>query len=122
MIVTRVHKKTRLTLREGLEFQLLTYCFIKDLHISLADRKALVELIIYGPTPLKDFCTHVTNISIFKSSQSTRNALSKLEKMGFIYKTGKSRKEIVIHPDCEIINKPAVLLQFEFLAHGTNRS
>lgn len=122
MIVTRVHKKTRLTLREGLEFQLLTYCFIKDLSISAADRKALVELIVYGPTPLKDFCSHITSLNIFKSSQSTRNALSKLEKMGLIYKTGKSRKEIIIHPGCEIINKPAVLLQFEFLAHGTNRS
>jgi hypothetical protein len=122
MIVTRVHKKTRLTLREGLEYQLLTYCFVKDLNISLADRKALVELIVYGPTPLKDFCTHITDLGIFKSSQSTRNALSKLEKMGLIYKIGKSRKEIVIHPHCEIINKPAVLLQFEFLAHGTNRS
>jgi len=120
MIVTRVNKKTKFTVREGLEFQLLTYCFIKNLNISIADRKALVELIIYGPTPLKDFCTHITDLVIFKSTQSTRNALSKLERMGFIYKTGKSRKEIVLHPDCGVVNKPAVLLDFQFLAHGTN--
>lgn len=120
MIVTKVSKKTKFTIKEGLEYQLLTFCFIKKLNISLAERKALVELIINGSTPLKDFCKHITDLNIFKSLQSTRNALSKLEKSGFIIKSGRSRKSIEINPDCGIINKAVVLLDFQFLSHGTD--
>jgi hypothetical protein len=121
MIVTKINKKTKFSVREGLEFQLLTYCFINKYNISIAERKTLVELVIHQPAPLKDFCTHITSLTIFKTTQSTRNAISKLERMGLIVKQGKGKKDVTLNPECGVVNKPTVLLDFQFLAHDSKQ-
>ena len=64
---------------------------------------------------LTKFCETISELGIFKSSQSCRNALSKAEKKGLIIKEGKNKKTISLNPDMNIQTEGTLFLDFKIL-------
>ena len=75
-IVNKVDKKVRMSKDMVIKYQILTYCFLNNIQISLSDLNCLLELSKLNSIELTKFCEHISSSGIFKSSQSCRNALS----------------------------------------------
>ena len=115
-IVNQLQKKTKMSLWNIVKYQILTYCFLENIHLSDSDLKCLTFLSIRGESELTSFCIDVYNKKIFQSAQTVRNALSKAEKLNLIIKEGRNKKKISINPDLNIQTTGNILLDFKFLA------
>jgi hypothetical protein len=114
--VNQVEKKTRMSKWEIVKYQILTYCYLKNIQVSDADLECLTLLSIKGEQELTAFCIDVNAKAIFKSSQTVRNALTKAEKKNLILKDGRSKKRIIINPSLNIQTEGNILLDYKFLA------
>ena len=114
-LVNKVEQKIKVSLNETIEFQIITYCFFNNIKISNADLKCLVELSKYKDVELTEFCNNLTELNIFKSAQSARNAISKTSKKNLITKIGKNKKKILVNPVMNIQSKGTVLLDYKIL-------
>lgn len=119
--VNLVEQSAQLTLVELVKFQLITHCYLKNITVSNADLDSLVLLAVTGETDLSEFCNLVSTKSIFKSNQTVRNSLVRMEKFGFIVKGGISKKRttIKISPGLNIFTSGNILLNYKFLSLGT---
>lgn len=114
-LVNKVDQRVKSTLEKVIEFQLITYCFFNDIKVSSADLKCLVELSKISEIELTEFCVKLTDLGIFKSPQSARNAISKASKKNLITKIGKNKKKISINSDINIQSSGIVLLDYKIL-------
>lgn len=106
-----------LTRRKIVKFQIMVYCFMNNHFLSDSDMECLTVLTLQGKVELSDFCYDLsTNHSwIFKTAQSVRNCLSKLERMGLIVKTGKSKKHVELNPNTKIDSSDELLIVYKFV-------
>jgi phosphoribosylformylglycinamidine (FGAM) synthase-like amidotransferase family enzyme len=116
MLVNKVDKRVKLDKREVVKYQILTYCFLNGVQISESDLNCLTELGLLGEDELTSFCTRVSEMNIFKSPQSARNAISKAEKKNLLVKNGKNRKTIKLNDLLNVQVKGTVMLDFKFVA------
>lgn len=109
-----VDKRARLDLWEIVKFQLLAHCYLS--HVALTDSEidCLTLLGIKGQYDLAEFCNLASDEKIFKTTQSVRNCLVKMEKMGFINKEGKNKKKIFINPSIKLQATGNILLDYKF--------
>lgn len=114
-LVNKVEQKIKVSLNETIEFQIITYCFFNDIKISNADLRCLVELAKHKDIELTEFCNDLTELNIFKSAQSARNAISKASKKDLITKIGKNKKKILVNPIIKIQSEGTVLLDYKIL-------
>jgi hypothetical protein len=98
------------------KYQLLTYCFLSNIHLSDAELNCLTYLALKGEQELTSFCNVIHEQQIFSSPQSARNCLAKLQKKGMLVKEGKNKKKIIINPALNIFSNGNVLLDFKFLS------
>ena len=122
MIVNKVDKKVKMSRDGVIKYQILTFCFLNDLMISVSDLKCLTELAKLGSHELTDFCKLMTAKDIFKSPQSARNAITKYHKKKLVKKTGNNRKSVSIHTDLNIQTEGTILLDYKFLGIETKGS
>ena len=115
MIVNKVDKKVKMSKDGIIKYQILTFCFLNDIQISISDLKCLTELAKLGSYELTSFCKHVADLNIFKSPQSARNAITKAEKKSLVKKIGNNRKSICINDAMEVQTEGTVFLDFKFL-------
>ena len=102
-----------------IKYQFLTYCFLNDIQISQSDLNCLTELAKLKSSELTKFCDYISELKIFKSAQSVRNAVTKATKKNLIVKNGDNKKNIKINPDIEIQTDGTVLLDFKILGLET---
>lgn len=121
-VVIQVDKKVKLDKFEIIKFQILTYCFLSNIIISVSELTCLSMLAIEGEQELNSFCQKTHNLSIFKSSQTVRNTISKAEKNNLVIKEGKSKKKIKINPELKIQTEGNILLDYKFLAIEATQS
>jgi len=114
-VVNRVEQKVKVSLPQVIKYQILTYCFFNDIHISRSELDLLAELSMNPGIELPDFCKSVTEKEIFKSQQSARNAISKAEKKNLLTKEGKNKKNIYITETINVQSKGLVLLDIKIL-------
>tara|TARA_B100000902_G_C26985099_1_gene752246 strand:+ start:169 stop:540 length:372 start_codon:yes stop_codon:yes gene_type:complete len=114
-IVNRIEKKAQVSKGEVIQYQILTYCFFNNIQISLSDLNCLYSLSLMEGIELTAFCEKISELKIFKSSQSCRNALSKAEKKGLIIKEGKNKKTISLNPAMNIQTEGTLFLDFKIL-------
>lgn len=119
--VNQIEKRVQMEKWDIVKYQILTYCYLKKIHISDADLQCLTLLSIEGEQELTTFCGRVHMMNIFKSSQTVRNALTKAEKKNLISKEGKSKKRIAINPELKIQTEGNILLDYKFLALETQK-
>lgn len=117
--VNQVIKKGVMTKWEVVKYQLLTYCFIKKLHVSDAEMDCLVLLAI-DDDDLNVLCKKACEMNIFKTPQSVRNSLNKLEKKNLISKKGKNKKKLSINEEVGIVKDGNILLNYNFLSVEAN--
>lgn len=117
--VNQVDKRVLMAKWDIVKYQILTHCYIAQIQISDADLNLLTLLAMEGDQELTSFCNKAADAQIFKSPQSARNALIKIETKGLISKQGKSKKKLVIDPQLNVQSRGNVLLEYKFLAVET---
>ena len=121
-LVNKVDKRVRTSRDEVIKYQILTYCFLNNIQISLSDLNCLAELAKKGRKELTSFCKYISDKNIFKSSQSCRNAIAKAEKKKLIIKDGSNKKTIYLNNDMNIQTEGAILLDYKILGVDTKES
>ena len=79
-VVKKVNQKLKVDINTSIKYQILTYCFFKDLWISNTELNMLSELAKQPDTELTVFCKKITDKKLFGSEQSARNAVNKMFK------------------------------------------
>ena len=96
-------------------YQIMTHCYTNKIPITESDLSCLTLLAIHGEEELTEFCIIATEKRIFKSTQTVRNCLVKLEKAGLITKDGKSKKRrISVNQDIKIQSTGNIVLNYKF--------
>ena len=121
-IVNRVEQKIKVDLMQVVKYQILTYCFFEDIHISKSELDLLAELAKNPGVELPKFCKNITSKKIFKSEQSARNAINKAEKKDLLLKKGKNKKNIYIADTIKVQSEGLVLLDIKILGSETKES
>lgn len=121
-LVNQVEKKAKLDKFSVVQFQILTHCFLSNIVISLAELTCLSMLALEGEQELNSFCQKIYAKSIFKSSQTVRNSISKAEKNNLVVKEGKSKKKIRINPEMKVQTNGTILLDYKFLGLASSES
>ena len=99
---------------EIIRFQLMVHCYVQKIpNISPALLDCLTLLGQHGSTGLISFCETLTEKGIFRSTQSSRNAVVRLQDRNLIVKEGKSKKNISLNPDLMIQNSGNVLVDIK---------
>lgn len=118
--IKKVDKKVELSTWQIIKYQLLNYCYFKDIRVSDADLDLLTLLSVNGNEELTAFCKKLCDRKIFKSLQSARNALLKAERKELVITSGTTRKKIIVNPNIQLVTDGNILLDYKFLARATN--
>lgn len=121
-LVNKVDFKLKVDIDVSIKYQIITFCFFNDILISSADLKCLAELAKLEEIELTTFCNNVTELRIFKSPQSARNAIAKASKKDLIVKIGKNKKRILLNKAINVQTKGNVLLDYKILGIETQTS
>lgn len=120
--VNLVDKRAKLDLWDIVKYQFITHCYLNKIVLSDSELDCLTLLAVNGEYDLAEFCDHASTDKIFKTTQSVRNCIVKMDKAGFINKTGKSKKKIFINPDLKIQAEGNIMLDFKFVHLGTQEA
>tara|TARA_R110002050_G_scaffold287685_2_gene439035 strand:- start:2147 stop:2518 length:372 start_codon:yes stop_codon:yes gene_type:complete len=121
-IVNKIDLKLKVNLDTCVMYQIMTYCFFKQIIISNSDLKFLMRLSKDDNIELTKFCIKLVNDNIFKSPQSARNAITKAEKKGLLKKSGINKKTISINKDMNIQKDGLVLLDYKILGNESQEA
>tara|TARA_R100000541_G_scaffold8105_1_gene15705 strand:- start:132 stop:503 length:372 start_codon:yes stop_codon:yes gene_type:complete len=121
-LVNKVDLKLQVDINLSIKYQIVTYCFFNNIRISNSDLDFLSELSKSGKIELTKFCDRLVNETIFKSSQSARNAITKAEKKGLLAKEGINKKTIILNKAINVQTKGLVLLDYKVLGSEAKES
>lgn len=96
------------------KYQIATHCYINRIAVTDSDLDCLTTLALSGESDLTEFCLIATEKRIFKSTQSVRNCLVKLEKHNLISKEGKTKKKIGLNPEMRIQTSGNIMINYKF--------
>ena len=98
------------------KYQIVTHCYVKRIAVTESDLDCLTMLAMVNDCELTEFCLLATEKRIFKSTQSVRNCLVKLEKYNLIAKEGKNKKKkkISLNPDMMIQTSGNIMVNYKF--------
>lgn len=116
MIVNRVNQKIISDLNKVISYQILTYCFFKDITITNSEMLCLTLLSFNRNIEFSKFCKIC---EVFKNQQSTRNVLLALINKGLVV---RNNKRIKLNDDLSILTDSSLLLDFKILGVETNKS
>lgn len=127
-VVKKVQKVGHMDLWDIVKFQVHLHCHLNKINISESDLESLTLLAINGESELSAFCNAACEPDerdrdldlphereIFKTPQSVRNSINKLENMNLIQKKGKSKKKISINPELQIQSEGNIFVEVKFL-------
>lgn len=127
-VVNQVQKNGLMDLWEIVKFQVRLYCHLNETIISESDLECLTLLAINGEVELTSFCNAACEIDerdrdhilkyeheIFKTPQSVRNSINKIENIGLIKKRGKSKKKISVDSSMQIQAGGNIFVEIKFL-------
>jgi len=121
-LVKKVDLKLKVGMDKCIMYQILSYCFFKEIIISNSDLKFLMELSKRNGIELTKFCIELVNKDIFKSPQSARNAITKAAKKGLVIKNGTNKKTISISSDINVQVEGLVLLDYKILGNESQEA
>jgi hypothetical protein len=116
--VNLIEKKVMMSTWDAVKFQVLTHCYLRKIQMSEADLDCLSHLALNPDKDLTSFCEYVSELKVFSTAQSVRNAIRKAELKGLITKEGKNKKKLILTFPVHI--KGNLLLNYNFLALETN--
>lgn len=113
-IINKVEQRAYLGNIAIIKFQLLAYCFFKNITISGQELECLALLAKEKESELNVFCHFVGEKELYASAQSVRNVLNKFEKKGLIIKTGKKNKVVRLNSAMNLQTEGNILLDYKF--------
>ena len=116
-VVNKVDIKLKVDINQTVKYQILTYCFFNNILLTKTDLDFLAELSFNPKIEIAKFYNLLTEKGIFKSSQSARNAISKIERKGLLSKMGTNKKTIVINKTINVQTSGLVLLDYKILGN-----
>lgn len=135
MQINRITRKVRLgSMEDAVRYQLITeLVFLRKQSIIDTDLTYLTLLSMWGPISLKEFChkavVHIHGDGVMTDVekhpvriQTVRNRLGVLEKRGYVVKSGKGRKMLMVNPALELGTRGNILLEYNFLYVDTKES
>ena len=120
-VVKKVNKKVKVSVDDVIKYQILTYCFFKKIQISNTDLICLSELAKNNDIELTKFCDYAADKGIYKSSQSARNAITKVAKKSLVVKSGVNKKTIAINKSMNLQTDGIVFLDFKILGQNDSQ-
>lgn len=118
-----VNKKILLGLDDIIKFQLVTHCYLEKISVSDADLNCLALLGTIGETDLSEFCSLVAIKGYFKTTQTVRNCIVRLEKSNIITKSGLNKKRLIsLNPEMNILTTGNIMLDFKTIYIDTEKS
>lgn len=117
-----IEKKVVMGMYDVIRYQILTHCYINRIAVTDSDLDCLTTLAVTGETELTEFCLLITEKRIFKSTQSVRNCLVKLEKNDLISKEGKNKKKIRLNTAMKIQTDGNILVNYKFIHVGSKET
>lgn len=120
--VKKVDHRIKTTIGDTVRYQILTYCFFKNIYINNSDLNLLAELAVCEDVELPKFCKLLTEKKIFKSQQSARNAVSKACKKDLILKDTNNKKNIYLNQEINVQSKGIVLLDYKILGNESEEA
>ena len=117
--VNLVEKTVQMTHRSVIKYQLITHCFVKNLHVIDSELNCLTLLGASGETKLSDFCRNTVEEGIFKTEQTVRNFLTKVAKSGLVIKKGTNKKTVTLSPELKVQTKGNIMLNYKFIHIAT---
>jgi len=121
-LVNKIDLKLKVNLDTCVMYQIMTYCFFKQIVISNSDLKFLMHLSKNDNIELTKFCIKLVDGNIFKSPQSARNAITKAEKKGLLNKSGINKKTITINKNMNVQKDGLVLLDYKILGNESQEA
>ena len=121
-LVNKIDLKLKVNLDTCVMYQIMTYCFFKQIVISNSDLKFLMHLSKNDNIELTKFCIKLVDGNIFKSPQSARNAITKADKKGLLNKSEINKKTITINKDMNIQKDGLVLLDYKILGNESQEA
>jgi hypothetical protein len=126
--LNKIQKSGYMNLWDIVMFQVHIYCILNNKNLSISDIECITLLSINGEMELSDFCNiaceyeerdrdpeNYLEKAVFKTPQSVRNSVSKLENLNIILKEGKSKKKIKVNPNLNIVTKDNIFIELKFL-------
>lgn len=110
-----VKKRLQMGHRDVVKFQVLTYCFMRDIQLSNNELDCLTLLGVYGEYELSEFCNAVVEERIFKTPQTVRNFLTKATNLRLVNKNGTNKKKISLKEDMKIQTKGNIILDYKVI-------
>ena len=110
-----VNKQVRMELSDIIKYQIITHCYINRIPITESDLKCITLLAVEDHKDLSQFCKKAADQQIFKSTQTVRNCIVKLEKSNLIIKHGKNKKKIILNPDLKIQTDGNIMLDYKII-------
>ena len=127
-VVNKVQKSGHMNLWDIVKFQINLHCHLNAVNISDSDLECLTLLAINGETELTSFCNAACNEDerdkdfvlkkereIFKTPQSVRNSVTKLERMSLISKKGRSKKKVSVDPKMQVQVSGNIFIEVKYL-------
>jgi hypothetical protein len=127
-VVNKVTKAGYMDLWDIVRFQVNLHCHLNEVTISESDLECLTLLAINGEAELTAFCNAACEVDernrdhslqhereIFKTPQSVRNSINKIENIGLITKKGKSKKKIAVDPKMNIQSAGNIFVEIKLL-------
>jgi len=110
-----VESKTRMEYKAVIKLQLVFYCYVNKIDVPDVLLECVLLHILNNYSDLSTLCKGVCEHGLFKSEQSARNAIVKLQKKNILITEGKNKKKITINPSINIISKGNILLNYNIL-------
>lgn len=127
-VINQVQKSGYMDLWDIVKFQLLMHCHLNQITLSDSDLECLTLLALNGESELTSFCNAACEEdekikdselsyqrAIFKTPQSVRNSINKIENKKLILKKGRSKKKISIDPTLQVQTKGNIFVEIKFL-------
>jgi len=126
--VNQIRKSGHMNLWDIVKFQVVMHCHLNKIVISDSDIECITLLAMNGETELTTFCNAACEVDekledsslayeheIFKTPQSVRNSVNKIENIGLINKKGKSKKKVSVDPSMNLQSNGNIFIEIKFL-------
>lgn len=111
----QVNKSGQIPHDDVIRLQIVLHAFFNNLEYSRAELECLALLSKTKEITVSAFCNLCVEKGIFKTGQSARNFITKIQKVNTIIEKPGKKKTVVINPDLGIIADGNILLNYKFV-------
>lgn len=113
---TNIERKAAVPLFDIIKFQIITYCFFKQITLNETELKCMTLLGMKGKTRLNEFCKVAFEQKYLGSATAVSNCLDRLERSGLYIKEGVGKKVIFLNPELGIKTSGNIKLDYQIFS------